>query len=548
MKPKDETRSDYLQALGLTRAPFAEGIADSFFYADPVLMQRLDLLQHLTQFGDMLLLVCGGPGSGKSSLLHQFRLRASNSWVICQLEGSGLDSVAALERQLADGFEVSPAEGPEFARRLMLRCEALQQDARLAVLLIDDAEQVPDEVFAALLRLGGTPQESIQRLRVVCFARPELEQRLIAAGLHNPRSPLIHRLDIPAFDAQQSAAYLMYRLAIAGYSGDSPFSSTEVQAMHKAAGGRPAELNRLAQQTLSERALRLGQRRPEPGRGRSGGRRWPLLLGLGALASALGGGLWLWQQGRDLRWDELTPRNEIPLALPPADTADSAPAVADTHPPPLAVPAMEDGEAPVAMEAPLATPASAAVPAPAAPIPPPGTEHRPAAATPPSPTTPEQAVTEPPAVPPLPADSPPEPAPPAPPAPETTPEAPAETAAPAAESGPAPAATATADEAAPAPPPEDWLSQQPADHYTLQLLGVRERAAARAFIARHGLGDAAHIVASRYKGGDWYVVLYGSYPSAAEARRGAADLPAAVRKDRPWPRRFSSIPRARRGD
>jgi hypothetical protein len=52
----------------------------------------------------------------------------------------------------------------------------------------------------------------------------------------------------------------MYRLAVAGYSGDSPFSLTEIRALHKAAEGLPGRLNVLAHETLMERAGRIASR------------------------------------------------------------------------------------------------------------------------------------------------------------------------------------------------------------------------------------------------------------------------------------------------
>ncbi len=98
-----------------------------------------------------------------------------------------------------------------------------------------------------------------------------------------------------------------------------------------------------------------------------------------------------------------------------------------------------------------------------------------------------------------------------------------------------------------AAPPKDWISAQPPGHYTLQLLGVSREASARAFVKRHGLGGQAHVFRARRKGRDWFVVIYGSYPSKAEAQAALKRLPAAVRKGGPWPRRFREIQAERVG-
>lgn len=527
--------SAYQATLGLEQEPFAEGVADAFFYADPALMQRLDLLAHLTQFSDQLLLVNAPQGAGKTTLLRQFRLRAPESWLVCVLSGNELATPEDVRQRLAAclGLDADLDAG-ELALQALRRGEALQQDGRLAVLVIDDAQAMGDEALHALLGLGESPRQTVQALRMLLFAEPGLDQRLLRLGLNPARDPLVHRLDIPPFDAQQSAAYLMYRLAIAGYSGDSPFSSTEVRAMHKRAEGRPGALNRLARQTLAERAQRVAS---VPGTAAGGGRSRRWLLGGGALVLAAAVAWGLFNAEPDTGEP---PRVELPLpppvALAPAEdaapvptetVAESAPEPAPTPPP--AEPASTP-EPPVTAEtaAPEAATGTAAEPQ-AAPAEPPAAEATAATA----------GEAEPPAVP--------EPALPA----QAAAPRPAEPAATTA----APAEAAPAEEPAPQPPqpepppatPEDpfvaWVRTQPADHWTLQLLGVREAASARAFLRRHGLADDPQtgVLHTRYKGGDWYVAIHGSFADRTAARAAIARLPAAVRKGQPWPRRMGDV-------
>ncbi|WP_297528314.1 AAA family ATPase [Thiohalobacter sp.] len=520
----DSGDNGYQAALGLAQEPFAEGVADAFFYADPALMQRLDLLAHLTQFSDQLLLIHAPQGAGKTTLARQFRLRAPESWLVCMLSGNELASTDDVRQRLAACLGLdAELDADELALQALRRGEALQQDGRLAVLVIDDAQAMSDEAVQALLGLGESPRQTVQALRMLLFAEPGLDQRLLKLGLNPARDPLVHRLDIAPFDAQQSAAYLMYRLAIAGYSGDSPFSATEVRAMHKRAEGRPGALNRLARQTLDERAQRVTAMPGTPA-GRVQKRRW--LLGGSALALALVVAWTLFSSGSDEGEPPL-----VELTLPPP--AAQAPSGTATPAPPETV--AETG--PTQEEAPAAAEATAA------PGPPVATETvapRQASGTvageqPPPNKAPHAA--EPDTAPALSAQA-------------TTPRPEASASAPASEP---PEATA---EASPAPgkpspppttPPEDpflaWVKAQPADHWTLQLLGVREATSAQAFLRRHGLADDPRtgVLHSRYKGGDWYVAIHGSFPDRAAARAAIARLPAAVRKGQPWPRRMGEV-------
>lgn len=284
---------DYLNILGLDRAPFLDQIDDHFFYADPALIQRLDLLQHLTRFGDMLLGITGPIGSGKTTLLRQFLLRGNNTWRSCLVQGGQVKQSGELLARLADCFGQDMTATPERIRADLTRyCEALQHNSQLAVIVIDDAHLLPDPALKTLLDLGGDARQTLKLVRILLFGEPGLEQKLINAGLHSPQQPLLHSLEMPRFDEHQSAAYLMYRLAVAGFSGDSPFSLTEIRALHKTAEGLPGRLNVLAHETLIERATRIATRKkagpvsmPPPGTVAPRRRLPAVLIGLGGLLS-----------------------------------------------------------------------------------------------------------------------------------------------------------------------------------------------------------------------------------------------------------------------
>lgn len=601
------TDPDYLATLGLQRAPFLDQIDDRFFYADPVLVQRLDLLQHLTQFGDMLLGVLGPNGSGKSTLLQQFMTRGGPAWRCCRINGAQIGTFDELLAKLAACFTLDAHADPERGKAALLRhFQTLKHASQLPVILIDDAHQLPDVILKALLELGGNAKETLKLARVVLFAEPGLEQKLIQAGLHSPQQPLLHRLDIPGFDVQQSAAYLMYRLAVAGYSGDSPFSLTEIRALHKAAEGLPGKLNVLAHETLMERAGRIAARNKAGAANTAGDSATPgttrNLKRLGMLGGTLGLAalVWLGLQSGILELPMPVPSSEEPAqqAQAPGDVPiPESPAYGSDTAEPEDTAAPEDTAEPEAAERALAEkathstdmpaekPASTPEPRPAEAVADPGSatadasrldaipapvaaaEPTPAPVaasdltTPPVPATPTEPTPAASAAPgtPAPAPSPPSAEPPASTISEATSaqlaEA-ADAAAPAAAPEPERSA-ATAATSAPSPGAasapiavtaaqaavhrEDWLQQRPATRYTLQLLGVRSEASLRDYLAEHKPPGPVAYFRTEYKGGAWYVLVQGDYPSIAAARGAIAALPAAIRKAKPWPRSFATV-------
>ncbi len=546
---------DYLATLRLERAPFLDQPDDQFFYADPMLLQRLDLLQHLSRFGDMLIGVIGPEGAGKTTLLQQFLRRGGNGWRLCRLEGARITLATELFGGLAEcfGLPLDP-DADRIKANLLRHGQGLQQGGQLAVAVVDDAQRLPEAVLRALLTLGGSPGETLKTIRIVLFGDDTLEQRLTDIGLHSPQQPLLHRLDIPRLDEQQSAAYLMYRLAVAGHSGDCPFSLTEIRAMHKAADGRPGRLNVLAHEALIGHAERIATRnrtgsaaprRPSPGRPVWG------VAGLGVLALA-GAAYLLMNAGRENAPSTTTTEPALalrlpPEALPPIDPGpppdDDVTAEADVLPTPPAEPTQQPDAGTVTPPSPATEPQP--VPGPEL-APPPEAVLPPEAASPSDPPIPTPAT---PATPPPPAETTAGPIP----VPATTErpsEQPAAAAVPSAPETPAdapvrsvaPTLSATAATSAPTELlREEWLSARPGTRFTLQLLGVRTETALQNYAAQQALPPPVAYFRTEYKGGDWYVLVQGDYASLDAARAAIGGLPMAVRKAKPWPRSFASV-------
>lgn len=601
--PSAPPNPDYLASLGLQRAPFLDQIDDRFFYADPMLVQRLDLLQHLIQFGDMLLGVSGPAGSGKSTLLRQLLLRGATTWRSCRLNSGQLHQPNDLLTQLADGFGLDRNATPERLKTDLLRlCQTLRHNAQIAVIVIDDAQLLPDPVLKTLLELGGNPRETLKLLRVILFSEPGLEQRLTQAGWHTPLQPLLHNLDLPCFDDHQTAAYLMYRLAVAGYSGESPFSLTEIRALHKAAGGLPGRLNVLAHETLVERAGRVAARKPgATGHASPVMPRWPAVaVGMAAVVFLGGLGWFLTRTTTDLpetlqataesvlpptQGPDTTGQSETPVAQasattpetvtepvtppsgetePSAATDTAAPTDALPLPTPVTTEATAEPPQPANPAAVIADAESPATPADSAP-----NENAPAA---PAPT--ETALANTPAPAPSSANIPTATAAPAP-EPEPAPQ-PAEPG-PGAAAAVAPATNGTADIAgadqtapessvtappAPAAPAAsgpggpaaekpaataseqlgtEWLRSRPGARFTLQLLGGRSEKSLREFLRQHRVPEPVATFHTVHKGDDWYVLVHGDFPTMAAARAAVASLPASVRRGKPWARSFASV-------
>lgn len=246
----DQLAPAYIARLGLHSAPFGERIDGRFLYLDPDRAQRLSLIQHLTQYSELLLIVKGARGSGKTSLLDYYSAQADAQWRVCRIQAHTMMDANGLLDAIVAGFGLDVADADP--RELVYRYAADQHHAgRIPVLLIDDAHELPADALEAIFLLADAETaDGAGLLRILLFCEPQIEALLDAPALRPHKARITHTLDMPLLDDEQTAAYLRQRLAAAGYHGPALFTDREIRHIHKAAQGLPGRVNAIAHQRL----------------------------------------------------------------------------------------------------------------------------------------------------------------------------------------------------------------------------------------------------------------------------------------------------------
>jgi|GEM_PF-3200480 len=88
---------------------------------------------------------------------------------------------------------------------------------------------------------------------------------------------------------------------------------------------------------------------------------------------------------------------------------------------------------------------------------------------------------------------------------------------------------------------EDELLSWPSTGFTLQLQGSRAAKSALDFIRQQADKRNFYYFTTIYKGGPWHVVVYGRYPSRESAMADVKNLPASLRRLKPWARTVSGV-------
>src|SRR5581483_10688229 len=119
-----------------------------------------------------------------------------------------------------------------------------------AVLIVDEAQNLSDEVLEEIRLLTNLETFTEKLLQIVLVGQPELELKLRQPHLRQLRQRLTLRAKTHPLTLDETHAYVAQRLRIAGSNGQPIFEPEAVAAIHRYAGGIPRVVNLLCEHAL----------------------------------------------------------------------------------------------------------------------------------------------------------------------------------------------------------------------------------------------------------------------------------------------------------
>ncbi len=508
----------FLGHFQLNHDPFAPRVPGfKFFPAQrkPVLGQ----LHHLARYSQLLLVVTGPEGSGKT-LLRQALVASTNKQSVQSVvvSGRGAGDAAGILRQVAQTLNVAhPDVGSILAQVVQLALTGQE-----VYLLVDDAELLDESALEALLALAeGAPEG---RPHVFLFGEPSMIAVLDQLSEGEER---FHVIELQPYTLDETREYLAQRLEGAG-AGIELFSAQQISDIHESSEGWPGTINQVARDAMIEAMIASRSAAKRPSMGFNMPKKHVLAIGA-VVVVAVAAAILIPGKGKT----PTTPNAEqaqLPLgqaapnggANPSIDFAGSSqpmplPLVGQSQPvmrSPLAEAAGgiaegDDGGVP-AVDGDVAPPPTVTTIAP-----PVGVPSGPAPVAAPRPTpAPVVAAAKP---------------------------APAPVAKPAPAPAPKPVVKAVEKPVtlAKASAGSSWYASQPTSNYVVQIVGTSSEASAQNVVKE--VGGGSRYFKKTLNGKPLYVVTYGSFSNRDAAAAAIKNLPAKIQAGKPWPRTVASV-------
>lgn len=242
-----------LGELGLQRQPFNDHAGAEDLFVDDAIEMQVNMLSEQLRNGDMLPLLKGEEGSGKTSLLILVMTRSNSEFHYFVARGA---ADLRAEQVIVDMLRVLVRPVPdtprECFRELARRLRKLVADGRPAVLVVDDADAIGDDQLNNLLAAHDSLRSALGgRFRLLLAARPAIELRLPRLSSAQLRSGRVFASDVRPLAPARIAPYLQQRLAAAGLSGEPPFDERALERIARRSDSLPRSIEAAAAAELN---------------------------------------------------------------------------------------------------------------------------------------------------------------------------------------------------------------------------------------------------------------------------------------------------------
>ena len=242
----------YKEFFGLRANPFNVNPDPRYLFLTRHTEEALACLTYGIQSRKGFVLLTGEVGTGKTTLINKLL-----EWLRLQqvatafVFNSKMNVPQFLDYMMADfGIPCESRAKSQILLRLYNWLLDRYRAGETAVLIVDEAQNLSDEVLEEIRMMTNLETFTEKLLQIVLVGQPELEQKLKQPQLRQLRQRLTLRAKTHPLSLDETKAYVMQRLRIAGSNGQQIFDPEALIAIHRYSIGIPRVVNLICEHCL----------------------------------------------------------------------------------------------------------------------------------------------------------------------------------------------------------------------------------------------------------------------------------------------------------
>ena len=242
----------YEAFYNLTEEPFRLSPNSRFCYRHPSYKKAKAYMQYALNRGEGFVMVTGQPGTGKSTLIDDLVSDLQDGDTLfsnltsTQIEADDLLRLVVLNF----GLQGHTSTKAILLHDLELFLHRLRRDGKRALLIIDEAQDLPSSALEELRLLTNLQQDNNPLLQIFLVGQEELRQTVLAPGLKQLHQRIVAACHIDPLTAEATEEYIEHRLTQTGWKEDPKIEKAVFAYIHKFSNGVPRLINLISDRLL----------------------------------------------------------------------------------------------------------------------------------------------------------------------------------------------------------------------------------------------------------------------------------------------------------
>jgi putative secretion ATPase (PEP-CTERM system associated) len=235
----------YQDFYHLKEEPFRLSPNVRFCYRHPSYKKAKAYVKYALHRGEGFVMITGQPGTGKSTLIEDLtsELQDGNN-IVASLSCTQIEAEDLLRLVvLAFDIEGKSSNKANLLHDLEQFLHKLRRANKRALLIIDEAQDLPASALEELRLLTNLQQDNEPLLQIFLVGQEELRQTVLSAGLKQLHQRIVAACHMEPLTTEITEAYVKHRLSQAGWEGDPAIHESVYEIIHRFSNGIPRLIN-----------------------------------------------------------------------------------------------------------------------------------------------------------------------------------------------------------------------------------------------------------------------------------------------------------------